>query len=138
MLDLALHAQVSPVSLAEISLRQGISQSYLEQLFAKLRSEKLVRSLRGPGGGYTLARPQSEISVSQIITCVGEGIDVTRCGGEGNCQDGQMCLTHKLWSDLSKRMDEFLSSISLASLVSQPESARADKREAGMIGLRSI
>jgi len=120
MLDVALHTHAGPVSLADISTRQGISHAYLEQLFAKLRSNALVRSLRGPGGGYTLARPEAEISISQIINSVGEGIDATRCLGEGNCDDGLTCLTHELWSDLSQRIDEFLSGITLASLVAQP------------------
>ncbi len=130
MLDLALHCQHGPVSLADISLRQGISQSYLEQLFGKLKRARLVVSLRGPGGGYALARTQSEITVSNIIASVGEGVDATRCGGSGDCQDGAVCLTHELWSDLSGRIDSFLAEISLASLVARSEviliSARQD------------
>jgi Rrf2 family iron-sulfur cluster assembly transcriptional regulator len=149
MLDVALHAHAGPVSLAEISSRQGISQAYLEQLFAKMRSKKLVNSLRGPGGGYTLAKPGAEISVSQIINSVGEGIDATRCRGEGNCDDGLTCLTHELWSDLSQRIDEFLSEITLATLVAEPrinclavlQEARTDAEtcsEDGLITLRSM
>jgi Rrf2 family iron-sulfur cluster assembly transcriptional regulator len=117
MLDLALHGANGPVTLADISARQGISQSYLEQLFGKLKRARLVRSLRGPGGGYALARCASAISVSEIIGGVGEGIDATRCGGSGDCQDGLVCITHELWMDLSQRIDDFLTQISLASLV---------------------
>ena len=117
MLDLALHGAAGPVTLADIASRQGISQSYLEQLFGKLKRARLVMSLRGPGGGYALAHEPEEISVSAIISSVGEGIDATRCGGTGDCQDGLICLTHELWSDLSHRIDEFLSANTLASLV---------------------
>jgi len=117
MLDLALHGAAGPVTLADISSRQGISQSYLEQLFGKLKRARLVQSLRGPGGGYALARGAETISVSEIISCVGEGIDATRCGGSGDCQDGLVCITHDLWMDLSSRIDDFLSGISLACLV---------------------
>jgi Rrf2 family iron-sulfur cluster assembly transcriptional regulator len=119
MLDLALHGAAGPVTLADIAARQGISQSYLEQLFGKLKRARLVMSLRGPGGGYALARAPDEISVSAIVSSVGEGIDATRCGGAGDCQDGLVCLTHELWSDLSHRIDEFLSANTLASLVAR-------------------
>ncbi len=117
MLDLALHAQNGPVSLADISERQGISLSYLEQLFAKLRRNQLVTSVRGPGGGYQLARSMAEIDVAQVIDAVNESVDATRCNGEGTCQDGEPCLTHDLWHSLSDRIHEFLSGISLADLV---------------------
>jgi Rrf2 family transcriptional regulator, iron-sulfur cluster assembly transcription factor len=117
MLDLALHADKGPVTVSDISVRQGISQAYLEQLLGKLKRARLVVSLRGPGGGYALARSSGAITVSEIIASVGEGIDATRCGGVGDCQDGFVCLTHELWSDLSSRIDEFLSDITLASLV---------------------
>ena len=119
MLDLALHGAAGPVTLADIAFRQGISQNYLEQLFGKLKRARLVMSLRGPGGGYALACKPEEISVLAIISSVGEGIDATRCGGTSDCQDGLICLTHELWSDLSHRIDEFLSAISLASLVAR-------------------
>lgn len=121
MLDLALHGAAGPVTLADIAFRQGISQNYLEQLFGKLKRARLVISLRGPGGGYVLACKPEEISVSAIISSVGEGVDATRCGGTSDCQDGLICLTHELWSDLSHRIDEFLSAISLASLVARDE-----------------
>jgi Rrf2 family iron-sulfur cluster assembly transcriptional regulator len=121
MLDLALNAKESPVSLADISQRQDISLSYLEQLFAKLRRGNLVASVRGPGGGYLLSRPSSEICVAEIVDAVNESIDATGCGGEADCQDGETCLTHYLWCDLSEQIHQFLSNISLASLVARRE-----------------
>ncbi|MFC3609101.1 Fe-S cluster assembly transcriptional regulator IscR [Stutzerimonas tarimensis] len=117
MLDLALHAQNGPVSLADISERQGISLSYLEQLFAKLRRGSLVTSVRGPGGGYQLSRGMEAIKVAQVIDAVNESVDATRCQGQGDCHSGDTCLTHNLWCDLSQRIHEFLSGISLADLV---------------------
>jgi len=117
MLDLALHAQEGPVPLADISQRQGISLSYLEQLFAKLRKQGLVDSARGPGGGYRLSRDANEIAVADVVTAIDEKVDATRCGGMGNCQDGKPCLTHELWSDLSRQLYEFLENISLGQLV---------------------
>ncbi len=117
MLDLALHAQEAPVPLADISQRQGISLSYLEQLFAKLRKQGLVDSARGPGGGYRLSRNANEIAVADVVTAIDEKVDATRCGGMGNCQDGKPCLTHELWSDLSRQLYEFLENISLGQLV---------------------
>jgi Rrf2 family iron-sulfur cluster assembly transcriptional regulator len=129
MLDLALHSAAGPVTLADIAVRQGISQSYLEQLFGKLKKAHLVASLRGPGGGYALARPLSEISVSEIIASVGEGIDATRCGGTGDCQHGEVCLTHELWSDLSERIDEFLTGITLAALVERADVRSVSRRQ---------
>ncbi|ENI2507834.1 Fe-S cluster assembly transcriptional regulator IscR [Pseudomonas aeruginosa] len=122
MLDLALHhAQQGPVSLADISERQGISLSYLEQLFAKLRRGNLVTSVRGPGGGYQLSRHMSGIHVAQVIDAVNESVDATRCQGQGDCHSGDTCLTHHLWCDLSLQIHEFLSGISLADLVSRQE-----------------
>ena len=117
MLDLALHAQKGPVPLADISQRQGISLSYLEQLFSKLRKKGLVDSARGPGGGYRLSRVADEIFVADVITAIDEKVDATRCGGLGNCQDGEPCLTHDLWMDLSQQLYDFLSGISLGNLV---------------------
>jgi len=113
MLDLALHSTKGPVPLADVSQRQGISLSYLEQLFARLRKQGLVDSARGPGGGYRLSRAPGEIAVAAID----EKVDATRCGGLSNCQDDQQCLTHELWSDLSQQIYEFLSGISLGHLV---------------------
>ncbi len=121
MLDLALNAQEGPVSLAEISERQQISLSYLEQLFAKLRRRELVTSVRGPGGGYQLAKEADEIQIVQIIDAVDESVDATRCQGKGDCMSGLTCLTHHLWHDLSGQIHDFLSSISLGSLVNRAE-----------------
>ena len=121
MLDLALNATQKPVSLADISRRQEISLSYLEQLFSRLRQRELVRSVRGPGGGYRLSRAATGIYVAEIIDAVNESIDATNCGGAGNCRDGHMCLTHYLWCDLSDQIHGFLSGISLADLVARKE-----------------
>ncbi len=121
MLDLALHGDQGAVTLAQIASRQGISLSYLEQLFARLRRQGLVESTRGPGGGYTLAFPADKISVAQIVVAINEQIDATRCGGDKNCSGGdERCLTHYLWEDLSDRIHEFLHGISLADLVNRP------------------
>ena len=117
MLDLALHAATGPVSLADISERQGISLSYLEQLFAKLRRQNLVQSVRGPGGGYRLSRSADEIYVAQIVDSVDENVDAMKCGGRADCQGGEKCLTHELWSDLSDQIHQFLNGIDLASLI---------------------
>lgn len=121
MLDLAIHGQAKPVSLNDISGRQGISLSYLEQLFAKLRRCDLVSSVRGPGGGYRLARNGAEISIAQVVDAVNESMDATRCQGKGDCQDGDQCLTHHLWQDLSSQIHAFLSDISIADLVNKKE-----------------
>jgi Rrf2 family iron-sulfur cluster assembly transcriptional regulator len=117
MLDLAIHQGQGPIALADIAHRQGISLSYLEQLFSKLRKRSLVSSVRGPGGGYNLARPASEIPVAEVIAAVDERVDTTRCGGAGNCQNDGPCLTHELWLDLSNRIYDHLSQISLQHLV---------------------
>ena len=117
ILDIALHAGTDPVCLADISERQNISLSYLEQLFAKLRRGGLVKSVRGPGGGYRLALPTDQISIGMVISAVNENINVTRCLGKGNCQGGVECLTHSLWQDLSDRISDFLDQITLAELV---------------------
>ncbi len=124
MLDLALHRQQGPVSLAEISQRQAISLSYLEQLFAKLRKSALVISVRGPGGGYGLQRDSDAIFIAEIIDAVNESVDSTKCGGAGDCQGGEICLTHYLWEDLSAQIHDFLDSISLADLVARSEIKR--------------
>ena len=121
MLDLAIHRAQGPVSLADISQRQAISLSYLEQLFAKLRRVSLVSSVRGPGGGYELLRGSEVIFISEIIDAVNESVDTTRCHGAGDCQDGETCLTHYLWEDLSEQIHSFLEGISLADLVAKNE-----------------
>lgn len=129
MLDLALNSDRGPISLADISKRQEISLSYLEQLFSKLRQNDLVSSVRGPGGGYRLSRSSAQIFVAQIIDAVNESIDATNCGGEGNCQKGQVCLTHYLWTDLSEQIHEFLSGISLADLVKRQDVKSVSERQ---------
>jgi len=121
MLDLALHKNQGPVSLSDISSRQVISLSYLEQLFSKLRRSELVSSVRGPGGGYELKRGSGEIFIAQIIDAVDESVDTTKCQGAGDCQGGETCLTHYLWEDLSEQIHTFLESISLADLVAKNE-----------------
>ncbi|GLX79725.1 Fe-S cluster assembly transcriptional regulator IscR [Thalassotalea insulae] len=119
MLDVAIHAATGPVSLADISERQGISLSYLEQLFSRLRKHGLVTSIRGPGGGYRLGRCSAQIAVADVIGAVDESVNATKCGGTGNCQSGNQCLTHSLWADLSQRIEEFLQGITLSELVEQ-------------------
>ncbi len=132
MLDLAIHGLQKPVSLNDISGRQGISLSYLEQLFAKLRRAELVSSVRGPGGGYRLAVEPSEISIAQVVDAVNESMDATRCKGKGDCQEGDQCLTHHLWQDLSSRIHSFLSDISIGDLINRKEirdvASRQDKQ----------
>jgi len=118
MVDLSMRQTRGPVTLAAISERQQISLSYLEQLFGKLRRAKLVTSVRGPGGGYCLARPIAGISVAQIISAVDEPIDATQCGGKENCIDDRRCVTHDLWATLNEKMNDYLSSVSLADVVS--------------------
>lgn len=129
MLDVALHTELGPVPLAEISERQGISLSYLEQLFARLRKHGLVSSVRGPGGGYQLGKAAAAISVSEVISAVDESVDATRCQGKSDCHGGSRCLTHSLWTDLSSRIEDFLTSITLGELVSQNEVQSMAKRQ---------
>lgn len=129
MLDLAIHAKQGPVSLSDISGRQEISLSYLEQLFAKLRRNHLVSSVRGPGGGYQLSRDGVDINVAQVVDAVNESMDVTRCEGRGDCQRGEACLTHHLWDDLSDQIHSFLENITLQSLVDRQEIRIVAKRQ---------
>jgi len=121
MLDIALHAQNGPVSVQDIAQRQAISSSYLEQIVGRLKRVGLLSSHRGPGGGYLLGRAAAQISVSAVVSAVGEGVDVTRCGGRADCQEGHMCLTHDLWADLSAEIDGFLQRITLATLVDRQQ-----------------
>ncbi|UJF18971.1 Fe-S cluster assembly transcriptional regulator IscR [Vibrio sp. SS-MA-C1-2] len=121
MLDVALHAQENPVPLADISERQEISLSYLEQLFSRLRKAGLVSSVRGPGGGYRLGLDPNEIAVSMVIAAVDESVDATKCHGAGGCQGGSRCLTHSLWRDLSARISGFLDGITLGELMDDNE-----------------
>lgn len=117
ILDLALHDGQGPITLADISRRQGISLSYLEQLFARLRRRGLVSSTRGPGGGYTLSSAPEQIFIADVITAVDEDVDVRRCNGGNNCQGSLQCLTHDLWTDLSDQIISFLGGISLYDLM---------------------
>ncbi|MCU7906994.1 MAG: Fe-S cluster assembly transcriptional regulator IscR [Candidatus Thiodiazotropha sp. (ex Epidulcina cf. delphinae)] len=117
MLDLSLHYGKGPIALADIAQRQGISLSYLEQLFSRLRKKSLVASVRGPGGGYSLGRGAGEIYVGEVISAVDENIDTTRCNGAYNCHNNERCLTHELWSDLSSQIYNYLNKISLQDLM---------------------
>ena len=129
ILDIAIHADNGPVSLSDISERQHISLSYLEQLFAKLRRNNLVKSVRGPGGGYKLGHMPEDISIGMIIAAVNENIDTTKCLGKGNCQNGQECLTHTLWDKLSQRIADFLNELTLAELVSQHKQNKSSQHK---------
>ncbi len=132
MLDLTLHQDTGPVSLAEIAGRQAISLSYLEQIFARLRKHDLVASTRGPGGGYRLGRAASEISVADVVSAVDEMVDATRCGGMQNCQGDQRCLTHGLWQDLSQQIHSFLTEIDLEQLVARRSVREVAARQDGV------
>ncbi|MTD32810.1 Fe-S cluster assembly transcriptional regulator IscR [Paludibacterium denitrificans] len=133
MLDLAMREAKGPVTLAGISERQSISLSYLEQLFGKLRRAELVESVRGPGGGYNLAKTPVDIAVSDIIAAVDEPVDATQCGGRENCHGNNRCMTHDLWTNLNATIFEYLSKVSLADLVekqlTKEQSVVQDKRE---------
>jgi Rrf2 family iron-sulfur cluster assembly transcriptional regulator len=131
MIDLAMNHGSGPVTLAEISGRQRISLSYLEQLFGKLRRHHLVDSVRGPGGGYCLAKDMGAVSVSEIILAVDEPIDATQCGGKENCHDDQKCLTHDLWAALNERIFDYLGGVSLRQLV-EKQKAKEAARETGV------
>jgi Rrf2 family transcriptional regulator, iron-sulfur cluster assembly transcription factor len=117
MLDLALHANDGPVTLANISERQKISLSYLEQLFGKLRRNELVQSVRGPGGGYNLAKPAAQLNVADIIVAVEEQLDSRQCEGREPCMGEKRCMTHDLWESLNDTVLNFLAGVTLADLV---------------------
>ena len=134
MIDLALRGEGGPVALASVSERQKISLSYLEQLFGKLRRYKLVDSVRGPGGGYCIARPLAMVTVADIIRAVDEQLDATQCGGRENCHDEHRCMTHDLWSTLNSKMYEYLSSVTLADLVEREKHKRSGKTLGEMAG----
>lgn len=119
LLDLALQPAEQTITLSEIASRQSISVAYLEQLFAKLKRHGLVSSVRGAGGGYRLAKSADDIAVLDIIAAVNESVDATRCDGQGNCQDGAMCLTHDLWKELSSRIEDYLAGVTLGSLINR-------------------
>ena len=144
MIDLGMRHQRGPITLAGISERQRISLSYLEQLFGRLRRHGIVDSVRGPGGGYTLARSLDEISVAAIIRAVDEPIDATQCGGQGNCRDDRECMTHDLWTTLNTRIYDYLESVMLSDLVGKQleklalEEASPRKESRRMIGTAEI
>jgi Rrf2 family iron-sulfur cluster assembly transcriptional regulator len=138
MVDLALHAHEGPVTLAEISRRQSISLSYLEQLFGKLRRHELVESVRGPGGGYTLAREMNTVTVANIVTAVDEALDATQCGGHENCHDDRRCMTHDLWANLNVKMIEYLESVSLHDLVTKQRQKVAVMQDNRAKGARTV
>jgi len=129
MLDLAIHSQKKPVTLTDIATRQTISLSYLEQLFSRLRKAGMVVGVRGPGGGYKLSREAIDINIAEIIAAVDEPLDSTKCGGEGNCQDGLPCLTHDLWMGLSEQIRSYLKGISLGELLNREPVSDVAKRQ---------
>ena len=126
MADLAMRNGQGPVTLASISERQKISLSYLEQLFGKLRKHNIVTAVRGPGGGYCLARPGAQISVADIIIAVDEPVDSTRCGGKADCHDDKQCLTHDLWTGLNKALNHYLAGVSLQQIIAGQVKTRAE------------
>jgi len=129
MLDLAFHSDIKPVTLTDIAARQTISLSYLEQLFSRLRRANMVKGIRGPGGGYTLADTADKINIADIIAAVDEPIDATKCGGEANCQKEQSCLTHDLWMGLSDQIRDYLKGITLAQLLEKHHVQTVAKRQ---------
>lgn len=138
MMDLALRGEEGPVALASVADRQSISLSYLEQLFGKLRRYKLVESVRGPGGGYCIARPLAQVSVAEIIRAVDEHLDATQCGGDENCHGAEPCMTHELWSTLNSKMFEYLASVSLADLVDREKAKAALRGESVLVDQRPL
>ncbi len=136
MLDLALHKEQGPISLADISERQEISLSYLEQLFARLRRGNLVESTRGPGGGYRIASPLDQVVISDIVRAVNESVDTTQCGGQKNCHQHGRCLTHDLWEGLSEQIENFLSGISLQDLIDREQVRKVAERQDNLVQFR--
>ena len=137
MIDLAMHHGEGPVTLAEISGRQKISLSYLEQLFGKLRRHNLVESVRGPGGGYVLAKDMGGMTVTEIILAVDEPIDATQCGGKENCHDDRKCLTHDLWASLNQRIFDYLGGVTVKQLVDAQNTKEA-ARQSGVSQVRDM
>lgn len=129
LLDIALHDHLAPVALADIAERQSLSQPYLEQLFGRLKRAGLVASVRGRGGGYRLGRAPEAVNIADVVAAVGEGADATNCGGTEDCQDGEPCLTHVLWADLSMQIHLFLSRITLASLLRRADVLAVARRQ---------
>ena len=138
MLDVALHSTRGPVPLADISERQAISLSYLEQLFSRLRKNQLVDSVRGPGGGYLLGRDAANISIGEVIRAVDESVDATRCQGQADCQSGDRCLTHSLWQDLSDRISSFSNDITLGELMAKRDVQEVAGRQDKSASLRNV
>ena len=137
MLDLAIRYDEGPVTLADISETQGISLSYLEQLFAKLKKSGLVTGLRGPGGGYRLTHDPADISIARILNAIGEGIDVTSCDGNEDCQEGERCLTHTLWAKLGAEIYGFLNNITLAGFLEREKVSELVRRQQGGVMVES-
>lgn len=135
MLDLGIHAPAGPVNLASISERQGISLSYLEQLFGKLRRKNLVSSHRGPGGGYSLNKAAEAITILDIIAAVDDDLDATQCGGKANCLGEKPCMTHELWENLNLTIINYLSSINLAKLITQQNAMHAPHQQTQIVHL---
>ena len=129
MLDLTIRYDEGPVTLADISETQGISLSYLEQLFARLKKSGLVTGLRGPGGGYRLAHEPRDISIAQVLNAIGEGTDTTLCAGNEDCQEGERCLTHALWKKLGTEIDDFLNDITLAGFLDREKVSEVVRRQ---------
>lgn len=129
MLDIAIHQPSGAVSLSDIASRQCISLSYLEQIFTRLRKAKLVKSVRGPGGGYLIGQPLTEITVQQIVEAMNEDLDARQCHGSEDCHDGTACLSHALWDDLSAMIAGFLSHITLATLLEKRQGQHTSNQE---------
>jgi Rrf2 family iron-sulfur cluster assembly transcriptional regulator len=138
MLDVAYHSEKRPVSLTDIAKRQNISLSYLEQLFSRLRRAGMVEGVRGPGGGYQLSRDAKLINIADIITAVDEPLDSTRCGGQGNCQNDQPCLTHDLWMGLSEQIRLYLSTINLHDLLQRKNVRRVAQRQDRRVKITAV
>ena len=128
MLDLAANHESDSVTLRNIAENQQISLSYLEQLFAKLRKQELVKGTRGPGGGYRLARNADDISIAEIISAVDEPMEFTDCNGLENCKGGERCLSHHLWVQLTDQLEGFLSNIYLGALMRESEKVMKENR----------
>ena len=135
MLDLSLNYGSGSITLADISERQSISLSYLEQLFSKLRKHKLVSSARGPGGGYKLSRPAEEITVFDVVSAVDENLDSTACKGKGNCKNGEACLSHHLWCGLSEQIQNYLASITLGQVLVDHQGDKSDEKTVNLDSL---
>ena len=117
MLDIAYYDRGNPISLPEIAERQGISLSYLEQLFSRLKKSGLVESIKGPGGGYKLSKNANDIVISEVIKAVDESVETTACNGKANCHNNQQCLSHNLWEDLGAEINNFLSYVTLQQVI---------------------